>query len=133
MILLARIAYIQGKLTFLQESNFLFKFSFNAWYFDQLYSAVIVKPILAFGTFIKWFDRVVVDGIVNGAASLVQGFSAVVDWIDRYIVDGSVNGIAFLSGRIGEFFRGFQTGRIQQYMALSVFGLILIIVLSYFF
>lgn len=133
MILLARRAYLQEKLRFLPESNFLFKFSFNAWYFDQLYAKTIVKPVLAFGTFIKWFDRVVVDGIVNGAATLVQGFSALVDWIDRYIVDGAVNGIAFLSGRTGEFFRGFQTGRVQQYMALSVFGLILIIVLSYFF
>ncbi|MCO4293985.1 NADH-quinone oxidoreductase subunit L [Solitalea sp. MAHUQ-68] len=133
MVLVARIAYYKQKMTFLTEHNFLYKFSYNAWYFDKLYNSVIVRSVVLLANFIRWFDINIVDGIVNGAATLVHQLSAVVDWIDRNIVDGSVNGIAWLAARIGDFIRGFQTGRVQQYMALGVFGLILIIVLSYIF
>ncbi|UKJ08893.1 NADH-quinone oxidoreductase subunit L [Solitalea lacus] len=133
MIYLAFRAYVQQKATFLSEHNFFYKFSFNAWYFDQLYAVLFVQPLMRFAGFVKWFDVKVVDGIVNGAANLVLGFSAIIDWIDRNIIDGFVNGLALLVGKIGNFFRGFQTGRVQNYMALGVLGLILIVVLSYIF
>ncbi|POY35225.1 NADH-quinone oxidoreductase subunit L [Solitalea longa] len=133
MILVARFAYYKQKMTFLSKQSFLYKFSYNAWYFDKLYNSVIVKSVVLLANSIRWFDTNIVDGFVNGTASVVQSLSAIVDWIDRNIVDGFVNGIAALAGRLGNLIRGFQTGRVQQYMALGVFGLILIIVLSYIF
>lgn len=49
---------------------------YNKWYIDELYDALFVNPCKALGTFLwKGFDVVVVDGIVNGVAAIVMGFS----------------------------------------------------------
>jgi len=50
---------------------------FNKWYIDELYDFLFVNPCKAFGNFLwKGFDVLIVDGIVNGVAKVVMGFSA---------------------------------------------------------
>ncbi len=44
----------------------------NKWYVDELYDAVISKPLLWLSAFLKNFDKIFIDGIVNGAGKLVQ-------------------------------------------------------------
>jgi NADH-quinone oxidoreductase subunit L len=44
----------------------------NKWYIDELYDAVIVKPITAFGGFCKnVIEKSGIDGVVNGVGRLV--------------------------------------------------------------
>lgn len=51
---------------------------FNKWYIDELYDFLFVNPCKAFGNFLwKGFDVVVIDGIVDGTATVVMGISAV--------------------------------------------------------
>ena len=52
---------------------------------------------------------------------LIIGVSFGLSWFDQNVVDGVVNGIARIVGAIGDWVRGFQTGRIPAY-ALAVFG-----------
>ena len=46
----------------------LHRFLLNKWYFDELQDALVYRPAIAIGRFANSvFERVVVDGIVNGA------------------------------------------------------------------
>jgi NADH-quinone oxidoreductase subunit L len=51
----------------------------HKWYFDELQDALVYRPAIAIGRFANnVFERVVVDGIVNGAAGIVRAGSATV-------------------------------------------------------
>ncbi|MBI1922079.1 MAG: NADH-quinone oxidoreductase subunit L [Geobacter sp.] len=52
---------------------------YNKWYIDEIYDFLFVNPCKALGNFCwKGFDVLVVDGAVNGVASIVRGFSSVI-------------------------------------------------------
>jgi len=54
-------------------------FLFNKWYFDELQDALVYRPAIAIGRFANSvFERVVIDGIVDGASGLVKGAGAAV-------------------------------------------------------
>src|SRR5436190_7995340 len=51
----------------------------NKWYFDEIYDAVIYRPLIATGQFANTVvERVVVQGIVTAAVDLVRGVGVVV-------------------------------------------------------
>ncbi len=65
---------------------------YNKWYVDELYDYAFVNPCKAFGQFLwKGFDVVVIDGIVNGVANVVMGFSGVF----RYMQSGLIHNYAW--------------------------------------
>jgi len=54
----------------------LHRLVYNKWYVDEIYDFLIVNPCKLIAGFLwKGFDVVVVDGLVNGAATLVMGAS----------------------------------------------------------
>jgi NADH-quinone oxidoreductase subunit L len=55
--------------------KWLYKFFLNKWYFDELYQATFVKGTDALAEAHRWFDSVVIDGIVNGAAKWTVGLT----------------------------------------------------------
>lgn len=111
------------------SNNFIFRLSANELYINHFYQKVIVKIVLMFASFSRFFDKTFVDGIVNQSARLTISISKLSDIIDRYLVDGIVNNIAFFAKRIGDLFRAFQTGKLQSYFALSVFIIFIIILI----
>ncbi|MDD2539461.1 MAG: NADH-quinone oxidoreductase subunit L [Desulfuromonadaceae bacterium] len=65
---------------------------YNKWYVDELYDYLFVNPCKAFGQFLwKGFDVLIVDGVVNGVANTVMGFSG----IFRYLQSGYIYNYAF--------------------------------------
>ena len=56
-----------------------------------------------------------IDGTVNFSASFVIEISKIADWFDRNIIDGLVNGSAWLVSRLGLWLRGMQSGKLQHY------------------
>jgi NADH-quinone oxidoreductase subunit L len=57
----------------------LHAFLFNKWYFDELQDALVYRPAIAIGRFANAvFERLVIDGIVDGASGLVKGAGAAV-------------------------------------------------------
>ncbi len=52
-------------------------------------------------------------------------------WVDRYLVDGLVNLASAWALRWGDRLRQIQTGRAQDYLYGVAFGLLLVIVWSY--
>ena len=94
----------------------------NKYYVDEVYDATVISGVFSSGRGLWAVDRVVVDGAVNGAGwlTIITGwFSSLTD---RTIVDGLVN----LIGRICEegsfWFRKLQTGLVQNYALLMLFG-----------
>jgi NADH-quinone oxidoreductase subunit L len=107
----------------------LYNISLNKWYFDEFYNAVFVGGTLLFAKFLAWFDATIVDGVVNGSAALTRGFSRFSGKFDSIVVDGLVNFMAYLSGFIGLLFRRFQTGKVQTYLMLVVFSIVILLFL----
>jgi NADH-quinone oxidoreductase subunit L len=54
----------------------LYALSKNKFYVDELYDAVIVRPLLALARGALRFDLGVIDGIVNGVADTARGWGA---------------------------------------------------------
>jgi len=103
----------------------LYLFSLNKWYWDEIYDATFIKGSMLLANILSWFDTHIVDGIVNGVATLVKNFAFLNDGFDRNIVDGMVNFTAFTVNTTGAMLRKLQTGKVQTYVVmllLAVFG-----------
>jgi len=104
----------------------LYNFSLNKWYFDELYSKTVVAFTLALSNISAWFDQKVIDGIVNGTATVTRGTSFASGRFDNVVVDGLVNLTAAITGFFGLVFRKLQTGKIQTYLVMVLTGLIIL-------
>ena len=107
----------------------MYNFSLNKWYFDELYHKTFVAGLLGISKIIYWFDATIVDGIVNGSAEVTRRIAFFTGGFDKYVVDGLVNLMAYISGFIGLIFRRVQTGKVQTYIVLVIFSLIILLFL----
>lgn len=97
--------YIKNQSVPGEESKGLQKLLANKYYFDELYNAIVVKPLYGISkVFFNFIERSGIDGIVNG--------------LGRGVVYGS-RGLRF-----------FQDGSIGYYLFVMVVGIILILGLS---
>jgi len=102
------------------------------WFFDEIYEKWIVVPLLLLITRImRWFDEKIVDGAVNGVAAVTRFQSWLSGLFDQYVVDGLVNLTGYTVGFFGIVFRKTQSGRIQTYIALAVFGALVLFYVFY--
>jgi len=104
----------------------VYTFLLNKWYFDEFYGATVVGGTIVFSKMLAWFDNNVIDGIVNGAATLTRGWSSLSGWFDNHVVDGLVNFSAWLTGLLGNGTRRIQTGKVQTYIVFALLGVIII-------
>jgi len=95
----------------------------HKYYVDELYNATVINGTFKSGDGLWAVDRTVVDGVVNGAASLTRGSSALSGNGDRTIVDGVVNAVGLIVKESSLAFRRFQTGLVQNYALLMLFGI----------
>jgi NADH-quinone oxidoreductase subunit L len=76
----------------LGEPNGFGKVLANKWYVDEIYNAVIVRPLDLLAQFLVFFDKNVIDGIVNGVGRLVKYGSRQL----RLLQSGQVGGYVLL-------------------------------------
>jgi NADH-quinone oxidoreductase subunit L len=111
----------------------VYAFLQHKWYFDEAYSALLVRPALTVAGWCRWFDTNVIDGILHGIA---RGTVALARWDGRFdngIIDGLVNLIARVTQGVGGWLRGWQTGFLRSYVLFIVLGIIAVwAVLRYF-
>ena len=79
----------------------LYKASVNRFYIDNIYTFVTKKIIF-------------------------RCISTPIAWFDRHVIDGAMNGLAYISNRSSEGIKGWQSGRIQQYALVFLFGTLII-------
>jgi NADH-quinone oxidoreductase subunit L len=95
------------------------------YYIDAFYMRAIVYPVRdTWSAGVNWFNQVVIDGVVNGAAALARGLGQVVAWFDRTVIDGIVNGAGEGAGRTGNLLKYLQTGNVQWYAVGLFVGVI---------
>lgn len=100
-------AYSATKKAAFPESTGIAKVLENKWYVDELYDAVIVRPIEALSGFLDRFvERMGIDGIVNGVGKTVK-------WG-------------------GDRLRMLQTGQVGFYIFIMVIGMVALFTLSFF-
>jgi NADH-quinone oxidoreductase subunit L len=110
-----------------EKIKMLYNFSLNKWYLDEAYDKTAVAGTLGISGILNWFDINIVDAIVNGSAYVTRFISKLSGLFDTYVVDGFVNFSAFFSGFLGLAFRRLQTGKIQTYIVIVVFAVIILL------
>lgn len=126
----------------------------NKYYVDEFYDFAFINPSKDGGVLMWKFDYTIIDGIVNGAASLtkwlatflhkyvdvnivdfivnstakysVEGSVALYYFFDLPVIDGMVNGVADIIEFAGMQTRKLQNGYVQNYVFVFVFGLIIL-------
>ena len=78
-----------------------YRLSQGKFFFDEIYSVLIVKPLRLLANFAYW--------------------------IDRWIIDGLVNSIARIPGAFGNVLRRTQTGLVPFYALAMVIAILLLI------
>jgi NADH:ubiquinone oxidoreductase subunit 5 (subunit L)/multisubunit Na+/H+ antiporter MnhA subunit len=108
------------------------RFLWHKWYFDEFYSAFLVRPSLVVAMWARWFDATVIDGILNFLGRFTVLLSRWDGKFDLGIVDGLVNLTAQVIYAVAAWLRHVQTGFIRSYvlfLALAAVGIFA--VLSY--
>jgi len=95
----------------------------NKYYVDELYDATVISGTMASGRGLWTFDRKVVDGAVNGTSWVTVISSWFSGLTDRTVVDGVVNLVGWIVQESSLRFRRFQTGLVQNYALLMLFGI----------
>jgi len=108
----------------------VYNFLLNKWYFDELYAATVVFATMAISRVSAWFDRTIIDGVVNGVARVTVIGSWAAGWNDNKIVDGLVNWVARVIGWFGDTLREVQTGKVQAYILMALGAVVLLYVLQ---
>jgi len=102
----------------------LHKLLVNKYYVDEIYDALFVNRIKDLSTGFGLFDAKVIDGIgVDGSAWLARVFSSISMWWDKWVVDGLVNFIGKFTQFLSTPIRMFQTGVFSSYAMFILIGL----------
>jgi NADH-quinone oxidoreductase subunit L len=102
----------------------LYRASFNKYWVDELYGKLVTRRTMDLSRGVYKVDSEIVDGAVNGAASLTKRLSSATGVFDSRVVDGIVNGVAyFIRGVMSNLFRAAQTGFAANYALVMVLGL----------
>jgi NADH-quinone oxidoreductase subunit L len=104
----------------------------NNFYLDKLYFMVVGKPSWRLAEFTDYLDRRWIDGFIHVSAYAHVTVSHLAGWFDRAIVDGTVNGIASLSRGVGNFTRSFQGGKVQSYILWAILAIIIFLIWTLF-
>jgi NADH-quinone oxidoreductase subunit L len=100
----------------------------HKYYVDEIYDAAIVHRTKDLGTFLGKFDANVIDGVgVNGAGWLARFGSTLSMWWDKWIIDGLLNFSAKLMQLFSYPVRLLQTGVFSSYAMLILAGLVILL------
>ncbi|RCH56898.1 NADH-quinone oxidoreductase subunit L [Mucilaginibacter hurinus] len=128
VIATAFFLYIRSKAS--AHSGPLFRVSYNEWYVDKDYNKFVVQGVLLLSNALYWFDRNIIDGIINLFSSITKALAALSAWADRYIVDGVIYLLTVLVRRTGNFVRMFQVGRVQYYLYSMLAAVLILFILK---
>jgi NADH-quinone oxidoreductase subunit L len=102
---------------------------FNKYYVDELYDATAIRGTKASARGLWGFDRVVVDGAVDGSGLVTRLAAWFSHLADKYVVDGAVNLAGWTAGEGSVFLRRLQTGLVQNYALLMLVGVFVFLTL----
>jgi NADH-quinone oxidoreductase subunit L len=101
----------------------IYRLLYNKYYVDEIYGATVVSGTVGGAQGLSTFDAEVVDGVVNGAATFTVGSADLSNLADASLVDGAVNATWRILAQLSAVFRRIQTGVIQNYALMMLFGI----------
>jgi NADH-quinone oxidoreductase subunit L len=108
----------------------------NKYYFDELYQLLFIRPanwvaeILVY----KIMDKTLIDGFLHGIAQLgIWTGKGLRFGFDLPVVNGAADGLARGTGGLGGLLRKVQTGKVQQYMTVTLICLVVAAFLVFYF
>src|SRR5262249_12258372 len=105
----------------------------HKWYFDELYSAILVRPALVAATWARWFDTHVIDGFVDWLGRFGGLVSRVDGGIDARRLEGPAKPIPRVVYGVGARVRRVQTGSLRSYVLfLALAAVCIFVALAYF-
>jgi NADH-quinone oxidoreductase subunit L len=103
----------------------------NKYYVDEIYDALFVNRVKDLSTALGVVDAKLIDGVgVDGAGWLARVASRISMWWDKWVIDGLVNLAGKITRGLSVPVRMFQTGVFSSYAMLILLGLA--ILLSYY-
>ena len=109
----------------------LFDLSYNKFYIDEIYDALLYRPFMFFCTFFSWidwdfYDQKFVDfwGWFTLKTSDGVGYSDY-NWLDQKVIDG----FGKFTNKLGQGLKVTQTGIIQNYLLGGVLGFVTIFII----
>jgi len=100
----------------------------HKYYVDEVYDALFVNRIKDLSIALGLFDAKVIDGLgVDGAGSLARAFSRISMWWDKWVVDGLVNFIGRFTRFLSHPIRMIQTGVFSSYAVMILIGLAILL------
>ena len=100
----------------------------NAFYVNGIYKIAVERPLFQLAEITARTDKKLIDGILHTAAYAQLIVAHVAGWFDRAMIDGVVDGAASLAKGVGSFTRSFQGGKIQLYIFWAIFAVIIFII-----
>lgn len=117
----------------LARFGILWQMLVNKYWLDDLYGyrieldgrarpGLLIRFVGLLSRFSYWFDRNIIDGIVNLAGWLGRGFARLWGLFDSHVIDGIVNATGNTTGEIAGWWRTMQTGNVQNYALVAAAG-----------
>ncbi|MDH5505714.1 MAG: NADH-quinone oxidoreductase subunit L [Anaerolineae bacterium] len=101
----------------------LYRLFANKYNIDEIYSFLFIRPAVWFSEQFTYLflDRKIIDGLLHAVARFSVALGGFLrKYIDVIVINGSGDLVATLTQRFGQWFRGIQTGRVQQYMLAAM-------------
>ena len=109
------------------------RFLAHKWYFDELYSAALVRPALVVAWWCRSIDVKIIDWLIDNLGRGTIRVSRGEGVFDNRVIDGLVNLTATVSYGVGDWFRRWQTGYLRSYVLFLVMAAVgIFVILSYF-
>ena len=132
-VLLAAVMYFKpliSPVAVAHAARPIYTFLVHRWYVDELYHAVFVLPMLWVARFISAIDTQVIDRFIHSLAWTAKRIASIDAWFDRVVVDGMVNLAGRATWKAGLELKRMQTGSLRQYVMFIVVGTVAIFVLA---
>src|SRR2546425_1033105 len=110
---------------------FIHRMLTKRYWIDDAYDAFGRTVVYDAARALDWFDRKVIDGIVNGVGRGGVVVAAGSDRFDRRVIDGAVNAVSLETVRTSLRLRQRQTGQVQSYAWVVVLGIVVVIALAF--
>jgi len=100
----------------------------NKYYVDEIYDALFVNRVKDLSTAFGVVDAKLIDGVgVDGAGWLARVVSRVSMWWDKWVIDGLVNLAGKITKGLSVPVRMFQSGVFSSYAVLILLGLAILL------
>jgi len=108
----------------------LYNFLKHRWYINEFYYWIVRKFLNSAEWWRVRVDNRIIDGIDFGSARAALSMSKRVRWFDDHVIDGFAENVSTVSVAASESSQAIQTGRVNDYVAVIIFGIGILAILA---